>query len=727
MTSLERIDPLNASPLTPIVSQSSNPLDITVQPARTGAGTPEAAPVSPPAAPATPTTPPALPATPQDQVFDLRSLNGQVRGTINTQSITANFNNTVGLYRIDDSLGTVTDPLDSKTYRPGDAGYRTAALRRSQTDGANFSARAGQVDVTLQGGSLYAPYLISNDTLTNALGGGPNVFFNFVDANGDRIDHFVTNSDGRIGVEDTADGGDRDFNDALFSAQFNAAASPLPAAPQDQVFDARSFSGRVKAVINTESITADFNNTVGLYRIEDAEGTVLDPTTSARVKPGEAGYKLAVFRRVQADGINFSARQGRVELELQGGAVYAPVVLANSTLANALSNPGNVNAFFNFVAANPNQLDHFVAASNGRVGVEDIVGGGDGDFNDVVFGVQFEAATAADETQIFDLQSRSGRLNVAVDSQRDPNAIFNNTVGLYRINDAQGSVTDPSSGQTLRPGDAGYSLAAVRRSQTDGITFAPGTDAGNLQLDGGFLYAPYLIANGTVADYLNASRTFNIFFNFVGANSDRFDHFRTLSGGAIGVEDLLGGGDQNFTDATFSLTFQEASTGLPAAPEDQFFDLRSDVGRRVRTIINSRSITADFNNTVGLYPIADSRGSVVDPADGRRYAPGEQGYRVAIVRAAQEQGVTFQANAGDVTAELAGGNVYAPFLISNGTAAEILGGSDTRVFSNFIANNQDRLDHFVWTGTNQFGVEDQINNGDQDFNDALVSVRFEVV
>lgn len=737
MTSLNaRFD--SNSILSTEIPQVSNPLDDAVRQVAVGQARLEVGATSEPD-PTLVAAASGLPAAPQDQVFDLRSLTGQVRGRFNTESITADYNNTVGLYRINDAEGTVTDPSDSRTYRPSDPGYREAALRRSQADGANFSARAGQVEVTLQGGSIYAPFLVANDTFANALANSAtNVFFNFTGANAGQFDYFRFTDEGRIAVEDILGGGDLDFNDAIFGAQFEAVTPPPLNLPpgEEQIFDTRPFAGqRVRAIINTQSITADYNNTVALYRIEDVQGTVIDPTNGTAYRPGDAEYQLAAFRRAQADGANFSARAGDITLELQGGALYAPFVISNNTLENALSNPGGVDVFFNYVAANADGFDHYIAAEGGRIAVEDIVGGGDLDFNDAIFGVRFEAIATptptptpvppGGTTELFDLRSLAGqRLNVGIDSEV-VTTTFSNSIGLYRVEDAEGTVIDPLNGTAFRPGDAEYNLAAARRSQADGIDFISGTEPTNIQIQGGFLYAPYMIVNGTLAEFLTNSRTFNIFHSFVGANSDGFDHFRTLADGRIGVEDLLGGGDQDFDDAIFRLTFQPPAP-LPAAPQDQVFDLSAQQGR-VRVLINSQSITADFNNTVGLYPIEDVQGTVIDPTDGRSYRPGEPGYILAIVRRSQADGITFNDEAGDVANNLDGGRVYGTFLISNGTVADVLGGAGTKVFSNFIAANEDGLDHFQTLGPNQFAIEDQLNNGDQDFNDAIVTIRVETV
>ncbi|MBW4420244.1 MAG: DUF4114 domain-containing protein [Myxacorys californica WJT36-NPBG1] len=355
-------------------------------------------PLTPPPTPPSGASSASLPAAPQDQVFDLRSLTGLVRGLFNTTTITADYNNTVGIYRVEDTLGTVIDPSSGTSYAPGDAGYSQAAVRRSQTagDGITFDPRAGNVPVALQGGALYAPYIVANNTAESVLQGGDvNAYFNFTAANSDGgFDHWRTTEDGKIVVEDLFGGGDLDFNDAILTATFETPPINLPAAPQDQVLDLRDRTGQVRSLINTQSITANYNNTVGLYRIEDALGTVIDPSDGTSYKPGDAGYGLAIVRRSQADGVTFSARAGDVAADLTGGGVYATYLIADATVDDAL-NGKNPNIYSNFVAANADQFDHFIGAGTTAAGstsfsIEDLYAGGDLDFNDAVITITFE-------------------------------------------------------------------------------------------------------------------------------------------------------------------------------------------------------------------------------------------------------------------------------------------------------------------------------------------------
>ncbi|MEO1374445.1 MAG: DUF4114 domain-containing protein [Cyanobacteria bacterium J06635_10] len=71
---------------------------------------------------------------------------------------------------------------------------------------------------------------------------------------------------------------------------------------------------------------------------------------------------------------------------------------------------------------------------------------------------------------------------------------------------------------------------------------------------GGLMFAPFVIANGTLEEVLNDnSNDAQVFFAHIGANSDGFDHFRNLGGNTWGVEDLPDGGDMDYNDIVFQL------------------------------------------------------------------------------------------------------------------------------------------------------------------------------
>jgi Domain of unknown function (DUF4114) len=142
--------------------------------------------------------------------------------TLTNPESEAAFSNTVGFYRVQDTIGTVIDPTDNKSYKPGDAGYALAAVRSSQAanSGVSFGIKSNDApSVDLAGGYYYAPFLVVNSTIENVLnatGSIPEIFFKFGAANSDGISHVKMLDANTIGFEDLKGGGDLDFNDAVF-------------------------------------------------------------------------------------------------------------------------------------------------------------------------------------------------------------------------------------------------------------------------------------------------------------------------------------------------------------------------------------------------------------------------------------------------------------------------------------------------------------------------------
>ena len=62
-----------------------------------------------------------------------------------------------------------------------------------------------------------------------------------------------------------------------------------------------------------------------------------------------------------------------------------------------------------------------------------------------------------------------------------------------------------------------------------------------VDLEGGFVYVPYLLADGT-----------QFFTAYPEANADGLDHVQSIDENTFGFEDLLGGGDNDFNDYVIS-------------------------------------------------------------------------------------------------------------------------------------------------------------------------------
>ena len=120
-----------------------------------------------------------------------------------------------GWYLIQSNDGAVT-AADGNTLRPGDPNYITEALRTdNQIDSisgisiANRQTRS--LNVQLFGGVLLAPYSqVSNGE----------TYVAFAAANSDGLEHFMSLGTNLIGFEDLPNGGDRDFQDAVWKFNF---------------------------------------------------------------------------------------------------------------------------------------------------------------------------------------------------------------------------------------------------------------------------------------------------------------------------------------------------------------------------------------------------------------------------------------------------------------------------------------------------------------------------
>ena len=134
---------------------------------------------------------------------------------------------------------------------------------------------------------------------------------------------------------------------------------------------------------------------------------------------------------------------------------------------------------------------------------------------------------------------------------------YNNELFFYRVDDAQGRIG------SLLPGDTGYAAAALQRTLSEAtVVFTSGEGAGatrTFQLPAGTLIAFGFAQNSTTASWNSANPANTLalsphgFFSLPAANPDAFDHFRRALDQFF-IEDLDGGGDQDFNDVVFRVT-----------------------------------------------------------------------------------------------------------------------------------------------------------------------------
>ncbi|MFN6466383.1 MAG: DUF4347 domain-containing protein [Nostoc sp. DedVER02] len=130
-------------------------------------------------------------------------------------------------------------------------------------------------------------------------------------------------------------------------------------------------------------------------------------------------------------------------------------------------------------------------------------------------------------------------------------AIYNNYVGFYKVADENGGIDTNNDGQAdILVGQTGYTEAAVS-SRVVGIDLTVNNQAtvnytGTFETDS--LFAPFIIVNGKPDAIQNSNSNLNVYFSFLGANSDKVDHIRLLGNNSFGFEDLANGGDTDYND-----------------------------------------------------------------------------------------------------------------------------------------------------------------------------------
>ena len=93
---------------------------------------------------------------------------------------------------------------------------------------------------------------------------------------------------------------------------------------------------------------------------------------------------------------------------------------------------------------------------------------------------------------------------------------------------------DALTGYRVSVGDEGYEAAAL----ADSVVQLGDDTSTTLELDGGFVYVPYLLAK--------------VDEQFFTANADSLNHVQFVAENSFSFEDLLDGGDNDFDDYVIS-------------------------------------------------------------------------------------------------------------------------------------------------------------------------------
>ncbi len=193
-----------------------------------------------------------------------------------------------------------------------------------------------------------------------------------------------------VAVEDTISGQQiyayEDPYGRRFYTSFEASkdvASVLPSnllkpKPIDLI-DTTGFATDSSVIISGSfSRSASHSSTLQFYEVAGPDGGVVDPVTGRTLMPDESGYNY-VARSNLLTSTNSSLEIKNKEINkfqfnAEAGKIYAPLLINEVTGEQ----------YFAFTGANSDKSAHFTALGPNGFGVEDLFGGGDKDFSDMI-------------------------------------------------------------------------------------------------------------------------------------------------------------------------------------------------------------------------------------------------------------------------------------------------------------------------------------------------------
>lgn len=160
-----------------------------------------------------------------------------------------------------------------------------------------------------------------------------------------------------------------------------------------------------------------------------------------------------------------------------------------------------------------------------------------------------------------DLRDFAGKA-LKADITTKGDAAYTNNIGFYVVEDVLLGTIKLANGSLLNPGDASYAVEAAKSA----VLQAGKIDSKlNQDITGGKIYAPIVIAQGSLTDFVTKNPTngggakeIHAYFNYVSGNADKVDHFKLLGNNIFAVEDQFGGGDRDFNDLVVSINIKTA-------------------------------------------------------------------------------------------------------------------------------------------------------------------------
>ena len=175
-------------------------------------------------------------------------------------------------------------------------------------------------------------------------------------------------------------------------------ATPAPPVTDRSALTVPGTTGQPVTVTFTASgVSTAYANEFGIFPVDDATGRI------GTLEPSDPGYEAAALTE-PGSRVVFAQppTQGETTtVNLPGGSFLGLYIVPNGTTAAAkATNPNNQLGqlpfvYFSFASANPDRFEHIRQTGN-QFAFEDLFGGGDRDFNDLVVTVTFSQPSQTD-------------------------------------------------------------------------------------------------------------------------------------------------------------------------------------------------------------------------------------------------------------------------------------------------------------------------------------------
>ncbi len=330
---------------------------------------------------------------------------------------------------------------------------------------------------------------------------------------------------------------------------------PLAKSVDNDVFTIKGDRNKTQMQVTLTGVNSSLVNELGLFTVDDAKGTING------IAPGAAGYAQAALDRAKvifstlANVPNgFNANNLNSLLELNSGDNLRFLLVKNSSFDSIRA--GN-SPMGDIIFSDPTTQKITDLGANGFSLAWKTTSGGD--FQDLVVNIKQTNKSlplgtnlqGKSQGEVIDLRNVTQQVKAEFIVNRE--AAFNNFVGFYQVIDENGGIDTNGDGKAdIFAGQAGYTQAAVR-GRVAGIDLFV-NNQGSASYTGifkpGSIFAPFLIVDGRPDAILdnNPNNDPNVYFPYLGANSDKSDHLRLFGNNIFGFEDLPNGGDKDFND-----------------------------------------------------------------------------------------------------------------------------------------------------------------------------------